>query len=270
MQKITVSIVTYNPDWPILKKTVASFLALNSSSEVKIWDNSPLNTLEKLLNQTFQIRVVYTHSPHNIGYGAGHNRNFKNCTSDYFCPLNPDIELTPQTLVDLMKYADQRPSIGLISCTILNPDGSPQKVHKYLPSFTHYVSLIFKRLLRAPETPTTHTQYDTQRKASHLPLLSGCFMLFKREHYQELGGFDERFFLYFEDYDISLRSFLMNKSTIVNDLSVTHHWQRASHKKFRMFLIHLASGLKFYFKWGLTKKLPTKINQISVQRDSQY
>lgn len=260
--------VTYNPDWTILKEAIASFLDQNSFNELRVWDNSPTNQLETLLTQDFPTRVTYRHSPQNIGFGAGHNRNFIDCSSDYFCLLNPDVQFTPTSLDQLVAFAEERPSVGLLSCHILNPDGSPQVVHKLMPAFREYVFLILKRLLRLSESKATSHQDIYTTSERYLPILSGCFMLFKTEHFRELKGFDERFFLYFEDYDISLRSFLMGKSAIVNDISVTHLWQRGSHKNFRLFLIHLSSGIKFYGKWGFTKSFPNKINKIATGKNT--
>lgn len=260
MQKINGSIVTYNPDWLPLKEAIESFLLINPTCEIQIWDNSPDTALKERLKASFSERVFYRHSLKNIGFGAGHNHNFKVSEGSYFCILNPDIKMEPQALKDLIDFGESNPSVGLLSCTILNQDHSHQLVHKFLPSFYHYISLIARRLLKLKTLEDHHTMYDFNKTTSRLPLLSGCFMLFKSEHYKELKGFDERFFLYFEDYDISLRSFLMGKSIILNQVSVVHIWQRGSHKKFKLFMTHLISGLKFYAKWGFTSSFANKIN----------
>ena len=90
--------------------------------------------------------------------------------------------------------------------------------------------------------------------------MSGCFMLFTRKHFQELNGFDDRFFLYFEDYDLSLRSFLTQKSIILPAVPIIHGWARDSHKNSKLFFVQVKSGFQFYIKWGFTSRLARQVN----------
>lgn len=266
MKKIIGSLVLYNTQWEDLKIAVDSFFFSAPEAELHIWDNSPDTTLGNKLQADFGHRIRYKHSPQNIGYGSGHNQNFKNSQGEYFCILNPDIVMSAATLPSLVRFTEANPKIGLVSCLIKSVDGSPQEVHKLMPSFKDYVVNTLRRFLKLQENQS-QWQLVVTRKVAQYPMMSGCFMFFTRSHFEELQGFDEQFFLYFEDYDISLRSFLLEKSAVVQDIAIIHKWQRASHKHWKSFLTHSQSGLKFFNKWGFSSKTASRINMLTQSRN---
>lgn len=265
MKKVIGSIVVFNPNLEILNTTITSFLASSPESQVYIWDNSEEDRISDVLLKTYAGKLHYKKSPGNYGYGRGHNEVFKGLKEpfDYFCILNPDLEIPKETIPNLVNYLETHPNLGLASCLIKGTDGAIHEVHKLLPSFWDYVLSLSMRIINIPQKPQQLVTLKAQ--SGHpfsLPILSGCFMFFTKEHYQDLSGFDDTFFLYFEDYDISLRSYLKNKSVILHDTYVIHHWARESRRNWRLFWIHLKSGILFYKKWGLTTKLSRQVNSL--------
>lgn len=262
MRKTVGSIVTFNPNKEHLLKTIETFLQSGANNFVNIWDNSPNDNISALLNERFDSRVRYFKSNVNVGFGRGHNNSFLNTSEqyDYFCILNPDLIILPDTIRQLQDYLEENPDIGLATGIIIGEDYSPHPVHKYLPSFKDYVLSLLSRLIKST-TDTTGKRLNLVKGAPYrLPVLSGCFLFFKRSHFSDLGGFDDRFFLYFEDYDISVRSYLKKKSIILPHVKIIHRWERGSSKHLRLFFLHLISGLKFYKKWGFSEKDTKEIN----------
>ncbi|MBF0204421.1 MAG: hypothetical protein HQK67_08940 [Desulfamplus sp.] len=84
-----------------------------------------------------------------------------------------------------------------------------------------------------------------------VPFISGSFIFARTSLIKELGGFDERFFMYFEDVDLCRRVSLKARNLYCPDVSVIHRWERASHKNLKWTLVFALSGLKYYNKWGL-------------------
>lgn len=263
--KIIGSIVVFNPKKDVLFKTIKTFLEAYENAEVYVWDNSlTANTVRSDLRAHFPQRVTFATSGENLGYGTGNNHVFelvKIQAFDYFCILNPDLEIPRETISYLITFMENHPQYGLATGSIQDPNGQIQEVHKLLPTFYDYVLLLTKRLLKKNVDITNSDYYFSM--PSHqfsLPIISGCFMLFRKSHFEELKGFDESFFLYFEDYDLSLRSYLSKKSIILPEVKIIHHWARDSHKSLKLFMVQLVSGIRFYRKWGFTSSFPKKIN----------
>lgn len=261
MKKIIGSIVVYHPKMDKLKKTIETFLDAYDNSEVYIWDNSCLDTLQAQLLSLYPLRVIYKKSSGNIGYGRGNNGVFESLSQpfDYFCILNPDLEIPSHSIKSLVQFMESHPQYGLVSGAIKGPDGAPHDVHKLLPSFFDYIMTLAKRFLKI-KTTEEPLYKNLPKTPFSLPIMSGCFMFFTKDHYKELNGFDDRFFLYFEDYDLSLRSFLAEKSVIIPTIPIVHGWARDSHKNTKLFFIQAKSGFQFYAKWGFLSFFPRKVN----------
>ncbi len=270
MTELIGSIVTFNPNWDLLEKTIRSFLIAAPSAQVVVWDNSPSDTVSSKLENTFGNKVTYLKSPGNFGYGKGHNSVFKQTQGhcQYFAVLNPDLEIPADSISKLIAFLQQNPQFEMISGSIKGMDGRLHEVHKPLPSFVGYVRTLLGRKFPALKTEELKNPFfPLPIKPTRIPVVSGCFMLFTAKHYKELNGFDERFFLYFEDYDLSLRSYLAGKSIVVPEVVIHHNWERASHKKFKLLLTHLRSAFVFYFKWGFGNKLAKKVNSTARQEN---
>lgn len=264
MSKVVGSIVVYNPKISVISKTIETFLASVPAAEVFIWDNSETDRISKDIKKLFPSQVHYLKSPINSGYGRGNNAVFNQIpfNFDYFCVLNPDLEIPRESIPQLVSYMDTHSHLGLATGIIQGVDGAVHEVHKLLPTFADYVTVIYNRLLGRPRVNKIHVAPRVKMgQPFSLPVLSGCFLFFRRDHFQELKGFDERFFLYFEDNDITLRSFLQNKSIVLPDVKIIHRWARESHLRWKLFFAHMKSGLQFYAKWGFTSSLASKVNK---------
>lgn len=254
MKKIVGSIVIFNPKINLLFEAIESFLASYSNSEVYVWDNSPKDLVSLILKERFSDKVKYNSFFRNLGFGKGHNHNFRLALSlssfDYFCVINPDLIIPPETIPSLIRLSEMKPNYGLFSGNIYGVDNVIHNVHKRFPTFKSYVLEQINRLFKTNffMVENFSVQVPIEKNPTKVPILSGCFLFFTKEHYLELNGFDEDFFLYFEDYDITYRSYLMNKSLVDPKIKIIHHWQRDSHKSNKLKFVHIKSGLLFYWK----------------------
>jgi len=83
-----------------------------------------------------------------------------------------------------------------------------------------------------------------------VPFLSGCFMLLRTEALQKVGLFDERFFLYFEDTDLSRRIHQQFRTVFFPDATIQHIHERKSYKEFKQLWYHIKSSIYYFNKWG--------------------
>ncbi len=163
------------------------------------------------------------------GFGANHNQAFARCESDWFLVLNPDMRFDADVLAPLVMHA--LPKTGLLAPRILEPGKGAPEQHRAI--ITPREILTRKRAGYAiPEVPAW---------------IPGLFMLFSSSAYAQIGGFDERFFMYGEDFDICARLRLAGwHLRIAEHLSARHEAQRASHSSAKHLQWHLTSLLKVW------------------------
>jgi GT2 family glycosyltransferase len=192
----------------------------------------------------------------NVGYGRGHNLAIGRTSSRYHLILNPDIELGDDALSHALAFMEAHPEVGLLSPLILEEGGSQQFLCRRFPTVLDLFARGFlpgslrkqfaKRLARY-EMRDVINDHDIVWDP---PIVSGCFMLFRTEVLKKLNGFDPRYFLYFEDYDISLRTHEIARVAYVPSVRVLHHGGDAAKKGWTHIKLFIASAFKFFNRFG--------------------
>lgn len=254
MLDLTISLVTYNPNFQDLKKLFGSIeLQKDVTFEVLVWDNSPNSHTITHSN----LPISYMKGMSNLGYGRGHNQNFKRAkNSKYFLVINPDIYFDdPYFLKKIMDRMNQSPEIGLSSVRLLNPDGTTQEVHRLLPKLSDIAKrFVYQKLkIYKPEAHKYTLAHIDKTKDFKCPSIGGSFMVFRTDLYKKLNGFDEGIFLYFEDIDLSRRCFYETNgsNTVFGDLTAYHVWGRAGYKSIEIFKVHMISTAYYFQKYGV-------------------
>lgn len=208
-------------------------------SEIIVTRNIP-ESLALVENDT--IALIDNRSPK--GFGANHNAAFQTTRQPYFCPLNPDIELLDNPFSELISAMSLSGS-GLVAPLVRTPSG---QIDDSLRRFPTVLSLARKAFGGNDGRYTVSID-----QAEFYPeWIAGMFMLFESSSFARLGGFDERFFLYYEDVDICIRAWKQGmKISACPRVSVIHHAQRDSRRSLMHFRRHLASmSLYFWKHWG--------------------
>jgi GT2 family glycosyltransferase len=249
---ITASIVTYRNDFNILKKTIESFLNTKFNIKLYIIDNSPSNEIINLCDDN---RIEYVFNNANIGFGAGHNMILKYPTKMgcYHIVINPDVYFNFGVLEELYDYMEAHQDVGLIMPDVYFPDGKRQFLPKLLP----YVSdLIFRRFniserYRRKINYKYEMQFVDYDKPFEIAIASGCFSFFRKDAIVKTNIlYDDNFFMYFEDLDISRRIAKYYKIVCNPKVHITHEYGRGSHKNRKLFFIFIRSLVKYFNKWG--------------------
>lgn len=250
-----ISIVTYNSQhiFKVLDNIREQF-GEDNRFRIVIFDNHSEEEYQKRLSNYDDIADIILYSE-NKGFGYGHNYNLLKADEKYFVVFNPDIILNKETLVNMINQMEEDSSISLLVPKVLNPDGSKQHLIRNRVSVFDYalrfipfklVKNIFSKRLATYEC----RDLPDDRKEEVL-IGSGCFMLLKGEDYKLIEGFDDRYFMYFEDYDLCLELNKRGKKVIYTPLSsVIHYYERGAHKNSKLFKIFIQSMIKFFNKWG--------------------
>lgn len=185
----------------------------------------------------FPVRFIRNDSPK--GFGANHNAAFRSSQGLHFCVLNPDVRLTVDPFPPLLDaLAD--PSLGVAGPAVRSETGQIEASSRRYPT---PLFILRKALLGAPETP----DYGIAGAPISPDWIGGMFMLFRAETYREIGGFDERYFLYYEDVDICARLHHRGYDVrLIPAASVVHVARRDSHSRPSYFGWHLRSMLRFW------------------------
>jgi hypothetical protein len=251
---VSISIVTFNNE-KIIKQCLQSFFknTNNNDFELIVVDNNSSDNTVKIIEENIKNARLIKNKI-NIGFGAAHNIAIKMGRGKYHLVLNPDIIFKENTIEKLITFMEENPDVGLVSPKIIFPDGTIQYLCKRLPClfdlavrrFTPgFIQNLFKK--RIDYFEMKDTTYD---EIMDVPYLSGSFMFFRKSVLDKVEGFDENYFMYFEDLDITRRVSKISRTVFYPYTSVIHLWRRDSHKNIKLFFISLISTAKYFNKWG--------------------
>jgi len=255
---ITGTIVLYKNSTDVLLNTISSFLDTELSVKLYLIDNSPTNELKDV---AVEPRLEYIHNPSNPGFGAAHNLAIKKVldSSNYHLILNPDIYFESGTLELLYSYMEKNPEVAHVMPKVLYPDGSIQYLCKTNPTpfdlFTRrFLPGILKKLFKKRLDKYEYRDKDYNKEMQNVPYLSGCFMLIRTQIFKRIGYFDERIFMYIEDADLTRRILQVAKTAYYPDATVYHHFEKGSHKSWRLMCYSIHGAFIYFNKWGWFKK----------------
>ena len=186
------------------------------------------------------------------GYGAAHNiamREAIRLRAKYHIVINPDIYFSEGTIESLTKYMDNHKDIGWVMPKILYPSGEVQHLCKLLP--TPY-DLIIRRFLPKRLLGRVRDKFNPKisDRELNMPYLSGCFMFLRVSALRKVGLFDERFFMYGEDLDLSRRMHRQYKTIYYPGAAVVHAHRAESYHSGRMLWVHIENIAIYFNKWG--------------------
>jgi len=205
------------------------------------------------LRETLQLAFVA--APANKGYGAGQNRALCEVESPYHLVLNPDVELAEDAIALALATLESRKDIALLAPRGFSEAGTPEYLAKGYPSVAVLALRGFAPNWLRHRFPRSLARYELRQDPSldalrEITLASGCCMWIRREWLDRVGGFDERFFLYFEDYDLSLKLAKWGGVLEHRDIHIVHHGGGASRKGMRHVMWFAAGAIRFFNRWG--------------------
>ena len=270
---LAVSIVVYRSDAQWLERTLTSLLAALSAAHaggnisaarVYLVDNAAATRTSEsqpLLDRIFSSSPAWLSTniiagQGNCGYGAGHNLAFKrDADAELLLVLNPDVDIDANAISNGIRHLRTNDLCAMITPIATAADASPLYLVKETPA-------IYTLALRgfAPELVQTRFRnrlaaYERRDEGwdtalTDVRFASGCFMLIRRTTFDLVGGFDETFFLYFEDFDLSYR---ISQTALIErrpECSIVHNGGGAAAKGISHVWFFVRSALRFFNKHG--------------------
>ena len=204
-------------------------------------------TLRTVPGQTVQVLCRME----NGGFGTGHNTVLSLLHSRVHFILNPDIQLTADTLSDLADWMEQHPDVVMARPALVFPDGRPQQlplrrcalrpmVYRQLPALRFWAKYNDAYLMKDKDlTRPTEIEFCT-----------GSFSAVRTRTFRAVGGFDEKYFMYVEDADLTQKMRTQGKAYLVPQFTAIHAWHRAAHRSLKPALWQTGNLLRYFSKWG--------------------
>ena len=267
--RFSATVVTFHPDAALLERALRSLAAatgvaqargLVESARVFVVDNGDDASLARASSAARSFHAAnasleLVHGHGNVGYGRANNLVLDRLDSEFHLVMNPDVELEPEALAAALEALRADRAIGMVAPDVCGTAGERQYLCKRYPS----VWVLFLRgfapasLRRAfSRTLDRYEMRDVIGAETYrpVPLASGCFMVVRTELFRRLGGFDPRFFMYFEDYDLSLRVGRESEVAFVPAARIVHHGGEAARKGPRHVSWFLRSAWRFFATHG--------------------
>lgn len=249
--KVRASIVAYKTDPEELKRCVGS-LHRAGVSDVAVVDNSPDESLAVVCRQ---LSVSYRHTPKNLGYGAAHNiemrRSLETDGVDYHLVINSDVWFHDDVIRKIVAHMDANPQIGQLIPATVYPDRSPQPVVRMVPTPLDLIARRFTPSFMFIKRKRRYLLGDwDHRRELNVPFHQGSFMFLRVEALRQIGLFDERFFMYPEDVDLTRRMHRRFETSFWPEVTIVHAHRAGSYHSLRLLRIHIVNMIRYFNKWG--------------------
>ena len=249
---LNISIVLYHPKWEQeVLPLVEELLRVKNLRKIFLLDNSESKSDQPKLNSE---KVRYMFMGSNLGYGKAHNIALRDSAyhkTEMHLVMNSDIRVEAEDIDAMHDWMLTNPQVGQLMPKVLNPDGSQQYLAKRLPTPLDVFGRRFlpKWMMRSRNTRYELRDMDLSRPIN-APYLSGCFMMLRTKAVVEAGLFDERYFMYPEDMDLT-RTIHRNYLTLYYPAwTIVHEHAQASYKDKHMLRIHIQNMCRYFNKWG--------------------
>jgi len=258
---ISVIIVNYKSK----KKTFSCLESLQHadwegiSHEIIVVDNHSYDGIAEDI-QKFLPSVIFVQNSVNSGMGGGNNFGIRHSQGEYILILNPDTKVARNAIRILFSFIKNRPEVGIVGPKLLNPDGTLQYSCVRFPAL---YTPIFRRTFFGRFAKTYLDDY-LMKLVSHDEvmdvdwMLGSCLLVRRSDFKKAGGGFDKRFFMYFEDTDLCRRFHRVGLRVVYNPAAVVIHDHARSSAKSRWYLAiftnkltreHIKSWLNYFWKW---------------------
>ena len=197
--------------------------SLNIRHEIIIVDNQSTDNTRQIITDNYkEVRLITPAT--NLGFAKANNIAAREAQGDYLLLLNPDTQIIGKTMEKMLAYYHEYAEpLGMLGPKILNPDGSIQQTYHRLPSIANrWAHAFFVDRLIPNEILSDYAGFD-DGLCQKVDWLSGACLLIKKDIFKRAGGFDERFFLFYEDMDICARLLKLGYDNVyLPEASIVH------------------------------------------------
>lgn len=265
MVDVAITIVNYrskDDTVACLESLALDLQEANFTYQIVVADTQ-IPQLHDIINTRFP-EVSYVLLPENRGFGGGQNAAMAHVRARYYFLVNPDLvfDRTPHATQALYDFMENNPAVGMVGPSLFNYDGSPQSSCYSFPSLFAQISrrLSLHKRYKRLKVSVDHllmADFDKSRTAP-VDWLMGSALMIRSEAYKQVGGFDERYFMYFEDCDLCRRFWDHGWPVYYHPaVQITHGHRRqsASVPGLKALFVnkltrtHIKSWIKYFLKW---------------------
>ena len=251
--ELTVVIVNYRVKY-LLEQTLRSVeqAMQGLSGEVIVVDN--LSGDDSIaFSRERHGQVTYIENQENVGFARANNQAIMQARGEYTLILNPDTIITPRCLQEGIKWMESHPKCGAIGARMMDGNGVflPESKRAFPTPWVSFCKIfgLSKLFPRSRWFAKYHLRYLSDTEPQSIDILSGAYMLCRTSVLQQLGGFDEDFFMYGEDIDLSYRIVKAGYENWFLPTPMVHYKGESTHKdSMRYVRIFYDAMLIFYRK----------------------
>ena len=273
MSKINVSIVLYNTNIAELNRCIRSIDLSNYVNLLTLIDNSETILDTASLCKPNSLKIKYLFNESNLGYGKAHNIAIKDSIKSenvsYHLVINADVFFSNNVIDKCYEFLELNSNIGNVVPNILYPDGTPQYPGRLIPSPIDFIIRFFAPnfFKKIHEERFALKSFYNKGLNFNAPFCSGSFMFLRLSVIKEIGSFDDRYFLYHEDTDLSRRIAQSTNQVVLSSETIFHHHGKAYAKSFKIFRIMFINMVKYFNKWGwINDKIRFNLNKKTLNQ----
>ena len=268
---LNISIVNYDTPSATLLRAIYSAVtsvqkfdkcSAEAAFTVCIVDNATSNTLDledfsslqpHLRSANCELRLIQGHG--NTGYGHAHNLAFFSHSARYHLFMNPDVEVDHDALAVGIGYLEENPDVVIVSPRAIDGNGVKQYLCKRYPAVLDLYLRGLKSITSLALMPNRLSRYEMRelsdlKPTKNVPIVSGCFMLCRTTAIVSIGGFDPSYFLYFEDFDLSVRAREKGSLAYIPKMRIKHLGGDAAGKGLKHITYFCQSAIRFFNSHG--------------------
>jgi GT2 family glycosyltransferase len=259
--KVSIIIVNYNHKYfPRMCVEAIEKSVIDVPFEIIVVDNNSKDeSIHMLRAMEKEGRIHLIESPENIGYGKGNNLGVKQAKGEYVVISNPDVFVNPDTMKTLLTHLEKNSDIGIIGPRLRYYNGDTQpSCRRHMTFFDLVIKRTFLKKLPPFQKRLKHYLMEdfNHNDIQDVDLITGAYFMMRKEVYEEVSGFDPRYFLFMEDYDLCLTLHKRGYRVVYFPKSeALHYHKRLSGGNImwllgrKVFWFHLMSAIKYFWKW---------------------
>ena len=250
MAGISASIVTYN-DYDEAFLAACTVREHCPEAALFLVDNASADGTGERLRESLQGRAEVICREENGGFGTGHNTVLPLLKSDYHFVLNPDIQVEDDVMQKMCAWMEEHPDVVMATPQLYFPDGRPQNLPRRIPSFMGLLARQLPGVGFMQRFDRHYTMLDEDLTVpQEIEFCTGSFFCIRTEVFKKMGGFDESYFMYVEDADITRKAMAYGRVFLLPQFRAVHAWHRNPSRDAHHFVLQLKSMIHYWAKWG--------------------
>ncbi|MGV8815689.1 MAG: glycosyltransferase family 2 protein [Gelidibacter sp.] len=241
--KLSVVILNYNVRYFLelcLKSVQAALVDLDA--EVIVVDNHSSDESCAMVKQLFP-QVILIENKENFGFSKGNNIGVAQAKGEYLCILNPDTVVAEDTFTKILDYAENSPKMGILGCQLVDGRG------QFLPESKRNIPTPIVSIKKILGFSNSYYANSLSPSAiGKVDVLVGAFMFLKKEIYKEVGGFDEDYFMYGEDVDLSYKVLKRGYHNLYYGKTTILHYKGESTLKDKIYTKRFYGAMHIFYK----------------------